>query len=43
MPAPEREPEIAPGELAELMIDGYQLRYRGAGGAEAPPGEPRVG
>ncbi len=41
-PAPEREPDRAPGELAVLMIDGYQLRYRGPGWGKPHPKEPRV-
>ncbi len=41
-PAPEREPERAASELAVLMIDGCQLRYRGAGWGKTNPKEPRV-
>ena len=41
-PAPEREPERAPSELAVLMIDGCQLRYRGPGWGRVRPQEPRV-
>jgi hypothetical protein len=41
-PAPEREPQRAPSELAVLMIDGCQLRYRGSGWGKTNPKEPRV-
>lgn len=41
-PAPEREPERAPSALAVLMIDGCQLRYRGAGWGKTNPSAPRV-
>lgn len=41
-PAPERVPERAPSELAVLMIDGCQLRYRGPGWGKPQPKEPRV-
>ena len=41
-PAPEREPERAPSELAGLMIDGCLLRYRGPGWGKIHPKEPRV-
>jgi len=41
-PAPEREPQRAPSELAVLMIDGCQLRFRGLGWGRARPKEPRV-
>ena len=41
-PAPEREPQRAPSELAVLMIDGCQLRYRGPGWGQKRPTQPRV-
>lgn len=41
-PAPEREPERAPSELAVLLMDGCQLRYRGPGWGKTNPKEPRV-
>jgi hypothetical protein len=41
-PAPEREPERAPSQLAVLMIDGCQMRYRGPGWGQTNPSEPRV-
>lgn len=41
-PGAEREPERAPSELAGLMLDGCQLRYRGPGWGQARPTEPRV-
>ncbi len=41
-PAPERETGRAPSELAVLMIDGCQFRYRGPGWGKVNPREPRV-
>jgi hypothetical protein len=41
-PALEREPQRAPSELAVLMIDGCQLRYRGPGWGKTNPKELRV-
>ena len=41
-PAPEREPQRTPSQLAVLMIDGCQLRYRGPGWGKTKPKEPRV-
>ena len=41
-PAPEREPERAPSELAMFMIDGCQLCYCGPGWGKPHPKAPRV-
>ena len=41
-PAPEREPQRASSDLAVLMIDGCQLRFRGPGWGQSRPSQPRV-
>jgi len=41
-PAQERLPQRAPSELGVLLVDGCQLRYRGAGWGKQQTGENRV-
>ena len=42
-PPAEKEPERAATALAVLMLDGFQVRFRGPGWGKRKPAQPRVG
>src|SRR5439155_18838003 len=41
-PPPESQPQRAPMSLAVLMLDGWQVRHRGAGWGQGRTPQPRV-